>query len=65
MEVAKTKGPNELLTFEDLEKMEYTWNVVHECMRITPPSIGGFKESTAECTFAGFTIPKGWKVRSI
>ncbi|XP_047961913.1 dammarenediol 12-hydroxylase-like [Salvia hispanica] len=42
--------------------MEYTWNVVHECMRITPPSIGGFKESTAECTFAGFTIPKGWKV---
>ncbi|XP_042032650.1 beta-amyrin 6-beta-monooxygenase-like [Salvia splendens] len=62
MEIAKSKGPNELLAMEDLEKMKYTWNVVRECLRLTPPSIGGFSESTAEFTYAGFTIPKGWKV---
>ncbi|KAG6388813.1 hypothetical protein SASPL_150249 [Salvia splendens] len=62
MEIAKSKGPNELLAMEDLEKMKYTWNVVRECMRLTPPSIGGISESIAEFTYAGFTIPKGWKV---
>ncbi|XP_057793434.1 beta-amyrin 28-monooxygenase-like [Salvia miltiorrhiza] len=62
MEIAKSKGPDELLTEGDVEKMKYTWNVVLESLRITPPSFGTFRETTTDISFAGFTIPKGWKI---
>ncbi|XP_047983333.1 beta-amyrin 6-beta-monooxygenase-like [Salvia hispanica] len=62
MEIATSKGADELLTEEDVEKMKYTWNVVLECFRITPPSFGTFRETITEFTFAGFTVPKGWKI---
>lgn len=62
MAIAKSKGPDEELRWEDFEKMKYTKNVVKESLRLAPPAQVGFKEATTKFTYAGFTIPKGWKV---
>lgn len=62
MEIAKSKGAEEMLRWADVQKMKYTWNVVCESMRLEPPAQGAFKEVLTDFTFAGFNIPKGWKV---
>ncbi|KAH7835371.1 hypothetical protein Vadar_025527 [Vaccinium darrowii] len=62
MEIAKAKEAGELLNWDDITKMRYTWNVVCEAMRLAPPAQIGFKEALTDFTFAGFSIPKGWKV---
>ena len=62
MDIAKTKSEGELLKWEDVQNMRYSWNVVCETLRLIPPGLGAFREVVKDFTFAGFTIPKGWKV---
>ncbi|XP_071692095.1 taxadiene 5-alpha hydroxylase-like [Rutidosis leptorrhynchoides] len=61
-DIASNKRPGEALTFDDVKKMEYTWQVARETMRLNPPIFGSFRKAITEITFDGFTIPKGWKV---
>ncbi|KAK1284195.1 hypothetical protein QJS10_CPB21g01622 [Acorus calamus] len=50
------------LTWNDLQKMKYTWSVAQELMRMNPPVFGSFKKVVKDTSFGGFDIPKGWQV---
>ncbi|KAJ0025019.1 hypothetical protein Pint_07438 [Pistacia integerrima] len=62
MEILKSKEQGELLNWNDLKKMKYSWCVACEAMRLAPPANGFFKESIIDFNYAGYTIPKGWEI---
>ncbi|KAF9587811.1 hypothetical protein IFM89_005686 [Coptis chinensis] len=61
-EIAKSKASGDFITWEDINKMKYTWSVAMEILRIYPPVIGVFRRTLKDIEYEGYLIPKGWQV---
>ncbi|KAK9170584.1 hypothetical protein Syun_002724 [Stephania yunnanensis] len=61
-EIISQKKPGELLNKNDIQKMNYSWNVVKEVLRLSPPLQGTFRKAKVDFAYTGFSIPKDWMI---
>ncbi|XP_004308373.1 PREDICTED: beta-amyrin 28-oxidase-like, partial [Fragaria vesca subsp. vesca] len=61
-EIAESKDEGEWLNWEDIQKMNYTWNVVCEVLRLQPPANETFREAITDFMYEGYLITKGTKL---
>lgn len=64
MEIKREKEASQMpvLKWDDLQKMKYTWRAAQETLRLCPPVVGTWRKAIVDISYAGFTIPRGWKV---
>ncbi|CAK7351117.1 unnamed protein product [Dovyalis caffra] len=61
-EILKSKASMDLLTWDDLTRMKYTWRVAMESLRMTPPAFCSFRNVVKDFEYEGYLVPKGWRV---
>ncbi|XP_052161394.1 cytochrome P450 716B1-like isoform X1 [Oryza glaberrima] len=61
-EIARNKGPNKPLTWNDVSRMKYTWKVAMETLRTVPALLGSFRTATKDIEYRGYHIPKGSQI---
>nr|AHF49535.1 CYP450 725 family protein [Ginkgo biloba]UTS77790.1 cytochrome P450 725A8 [Ginkgo biloba] len=62
MQILSSKKEGEVVTWQDTKKMQYTWQVVQETLRMFPVGFGTFRRAIVDIEYNGYTIPKGWKL---
>ncbi|KAF5469385.1 hypothetical protein F2P56_013465 [Juglans regia] len=61
-EITELMKPRDVLCWDDIKKMRYTWNFVNEVMRHRTIIQGSFREAKTDIIYKGYLIPKGWKI---
>ncbi|KAG5514958.1 hypothetical protein RHGRI_036107 [Rhododendron griersonianum] len=65
MDILRNKAAEEKLTWVDIQRMKYTWQVAQELMRMIPPILCNFRKALKDTNFGGYDIPKGWQVVTV
>uniref|UniRef100_A0A0D6QVB0 Cytochrome P450 n=1 Tax=Araucaria cunninghamii TaxID=56994 RepID=A0A0D6QVB0_ARACU len=52
----------QVMRWDDLKKMKYSWSAAQETLRLHPPAGGTWRKAIVDISYGGFTIPKGWKL---